>query len=172
MDHKGTVKIETERLILRKIVLNDSVSLYRSGCLGEDLEDAANIVLEMIRYYGDDANYNWGIEYDKKVIGRIKVTEISPRDNYMQIGYDIGAAYRGRGIMSEALKAVISFLFDQIGVHRIYGQCRVNNAASARVMQKAGMICEGRQRKHFIEEDGSYSDVDIYGIIKEDIKQN
>ena len=168
MNHLGTNTIYTERLILRRLEQKDSKSLFDNGCLGSTEEEAENIVEEMIKYYVDKDNFNWGIEYDKKIIGRIKVIEISSRDNYVQLAYDIGLQHRNKGLMTEAVRGVISFLFNDVGVHRIYGQCRTYNIASARVMQKAGMIHEGRLRKHFIELDGTYSDVDIYGIIREE----
>ncbi len=170
MNHQGTKTIQTERLTLRMLDLQDAKSLFEAGCLGSTEEEAEKIVLDMIKYYVDKTNYNWCIEYDGKAIGRVKVNEISPRDNYVQLGYEIGLPYRNKGLATEAVKGVIGFLFNDVGVHRIYGQCRVNNIASARVMQKAGMIHEGRLRKHYIENDGTYSVVDIYGIITEDLE--
>ena len=121
-----------------------------------------------MQYAQDQDNYHWGLEYNGQVVGRVKITEISPRDNYMQLAYDIGPSYRNLGLMTEAVRGVIDFLFREAGVHRIYGQCRAHNIASARVMLKVGMVHEGRQRKHYIESDGTYSDVDIYGILQED----
>lgn len=168
MEHKGTQTIQTERLILRAICIDDAKSLYELGCLGSSYDESLNIVKTMIKCNNDIMNYNWVICYEGNAIGRIKVNEISPRDNYMQIGYDIAKTFRNRGFMTEAVQSVIGFLFNQVMVHRIYGQCRVSNIPSIRVLQKAGMTFEGRQRKHFIENDGTYTDVDIYGILVED----
>jgi RimJ/RimL family protein N-acetyltransferase len=169
LNHKGTQTIETERLTLRSLELQDSKSLFENGCLGSTEEETENIVGNMIKYYVDKDNYNWGIEYNGEVIGRVKVIEISSRDSYVQLAYDIGESYRNKGLMTEAIKGIISFLFNDVGVHRIYGQCRTNNIASVKVMLKAGMIFEGRQRKHYIESDGTYCDVDIYAIIIDDL---
>lgn len=64
------------------------------------------------------------------------MTEISSRDKFAQLGHDLGVSYRLKRFMIEAVRGVIEFLFLDIGVHRIYGQCRALNIASARVMQK------------------------------------
>lgn len=168
MTHQGTQTITTQRLILRRLQTGDAQSLFECGSLGKTPEEAKKMVSAMAGYYKDADNYNWVLEFEGKAVGRIKVIEISPRDHYMQVAYDIGKAYRNRGLMTEALRGVINYLFSRVGVHRIYGQCRVHNIPSARVLQKAGMTHEGRLRKHFAEGDGSYSDVDIYGMIREE----
>lgn len=171
MQHKGTQTIHTQRLVLRQLREQDAAALFENGSLGSTQQEARELVQNIIKYYKDADDYHWGIEYEGRMIGRIAVCEIAPRDRYMQLAYDIGPSYRNTGFMTEALRAIIAFLFRDVGVHRIYGQCRTHNIASARVMQKAGMIHEGRQRKHYIEADGSYSDVDIYGIISEDLDE-
>ena len=63
------------------------------------------------------------------------------------VGYCIGKAYWGRGIMPEALKAVIKYLFEEVGLNRIAACHDVNNPKSGRVMDKAGMKLEGIWRR-------------------------
>lgn len=172
MIHKGTETLTTNRLVLRKLELDDALSLYEIGSLGKSLDDAENIVRLMMEYNNDPLNYNWVIVYKDKAIGRIKVNEFSERDRYMQIAYDIGYSYRNKGLMTEAVKKVITFLLNDVGVHRVYGQCRKNNLASIKVLQKSGMTYEGCLRKHFLENNDIYVDVEIYGIIQEDLCSN
>ncbi len=171
-EHKGTSEIRTARCLLRKLKLEDAADLYRLGCLGSSPEEADRFARDIIGDYGSSASYNWVIEYENRAVGRIKVIEISQRDNYMQIAYDIAEAYRNMGLMTECVKAVLRFLLTQVKAHRVYGQCRRTNPASARVMEKSGMKLEGCQRGHYIEKDGAYSDVFIYGIIREDLEEN
>jgi ribosomal-protein-alanine N-acetyltransferase len=168
MEHCGTQSIQTKRLMLRSLCIDDAKSLHALGCLESTYDKSLEIVQTMIKYNSDIMNYNWVISYEGKAIGRIKVNEISTRDNYMQISYDIGKTFRNKGFITEAVRSVIGFLFDHVKVHRIYGQCRVTNIASIRVLQKVGMTFEGRQRNHYIENDGTYTDVDIYGILTEE----
>lgn len=77
MNHQGTKKIQTERLTLRMLEIQDAESLFQMGCLGTTELEAENIVRDMMKYYIDKDNYNWGIEYNGMIIGRIKDLNIS-----------------------------------------------------------------------------------------------
>lgn len=129
----GAAPLRTNRLLLRKIAISDAESLIESGSLTGTCENAINTITEMMKYNDDPCSFNWVIDFQGKAIGRIKVCEISSRDNYMQIAYDIGERYRCQGFMTEAVKAVINYLLKDVAVHRIYCQVRVTNIASARV---------------------------------------
>ena len=56
-----------------------------------------------------------------------------------EIGYVLGKAYWGRGIMTEALKTVLDFCFTQAGFQKVRARYASLNLASGRVMEKAGM---------------------------------
>jgi [ribosomal protein S5]-alanine N-acetyltransferase len=79
------------------------------------------------------------------------------------IGYWIGPDYWNNGYATEATKAVIAYGFDTLGLPRIQASCFVGNDASARVLQKAGMVEEGILHKH-IEKDGVLRDVRMFAI--------
>jgi len=168
MNHRGSASIKTERLTLRKLEAKDAASLFCLGALGATREEADGFMRDMVAAYSDPAYYHWGIAYDSAVIGRIRVTELSERDRFVQLGYDMAGEFRNRGFMTEAVRAVTRFLFDEVGVNRIYVLIRAHNTASIRVAQKSGMTWEGCMRRHYIENDGTYTDVNVYGILKEE----
>ena len=87
-----------------------------------------------------------------------------PRDRRAELGYAYGRSRWGRGIGTEACKAVIDFGFQVLGLHKIYARHFVSNPASGRVMQKCGMEYEGTQKSHDYK-DGRYEDVASYGIL-------
>lgn len=64
------------------------------------------------------------------------------------IGYCFARAFWGRGYATEAAKALLGLGFDGLGLHRVWATCDVENHASARVLEKAGLIREGRLREH------------------------
>ncbi|MFT7085948.1 MAG: RimJ/RimL family protein N-acetyltransferase [Vicingaceae bacterium] len=70
------------------------------------------------------------------------------RDIYKrgEVWYKILPKHWGNGYATEALKGVIDFSFNTLGLHRIQAGCAVENAASIKVLEKAGMIKEGLQR--------------------------
>lgn len=82
-----------------------------------------------------------------------------------EIGYWLGEAYWGRGIMSDAVRAVTAYAFARFDLRRVYAGVFESNAASARVLEKAGYVFEGRLR-HAITKDGRTMDELMYAIVR------
>ena len=169
MKQPGTQELSTQRLLLRKIKKEDAASLYSVGSLGSSLEEAVEIVENMMKYNDDLYSFHWVLEYQGKAVGRIKGWEIHPQHNYVQLGYDIGAPYRGLGLMTEAVQAVCRYLLKECEFNRVYCMVRESNPASMRVCEKAGLKHEGFLRKHWQEPDGSYVNVHYYGMLSSDL---
>ena len=87
-----------------------------------------------------------------------------PRDYRAELGYAYGRRHWGKGIGTEACRAVIDFGFQVLELHKIYARHFVSNPASGRVMQKSGMEYEGTQKSHDFK-DGRFEDVASYGIL-------
>lgn len=165
----GTQELVTGRLLLRKIKKEDAESLYAAGCLGETLQEAVELVENMMKYNDDPFTFHWALEYQGKAVGRIKGWEIHPQHNYIQLGYDIGATYRCMGLMTEAVQAVCAYLLKECDFNRVYCMVRESNLASMRVCEKAGMQHEGFLRNHWQEPDGTYINVHYYGMLLSDL---
>ena len=165
MKQIGTNEINTKRLLLRRMRIEDAMSLKELGCLNGTLEEIKKNIENWIKEYENPLIYHWVIEYEEKAIGRIKVWEVSTYNEYCQLGYDVASAYRNKGIMTEALNAVFDYLLNQADFNRIYLQVRTNNIASNKVCEKCGMVLEGTMKKHFKSQDG-FDDVNIWGITK------
>jgi len=165
----GTRKLTTPRLTLRKLCPEDAVPLYQAGILGASPEEARQIMQNMLRYNDEPMNFHWVLCLNDQPIGRIKAWEVNPRDDYAQLGYDIAPAHRCQGYMTEAVRRVCQYLLTEAGMHRVYCIIRESNPASIRVCEKAGLKYEGFLRKHFKEPDGSFVDVRVYGLLKEEI---
>ncbi|MBO7397858.1 MAG: GNAT family N-acetyltransferase, partial [Clostridia bacterium] len=78
-----------------------------------------------------------------KAIGNISVVKLKENTETADMGYCMSRAYWGKALMPEALRAVMDFLFDAVGVNRVAACHDVNNPKSGRVMEKAGMKQEG-----------------------------
>ena len=74
-----------------------------------------------------------------------------------------------KGISTEALKAVISYLFKEISMNRIEGRHNTLNLASGRVILKSGMKFEGIMRETDINRNGEFCDLVVYSILKSDL---
>lgn len=167
----GTRDIITARLLLRRPVLADASALVANHSLAMSLEEAQRCVADMVKEAEKTFCFHWVITMDGEVVGRIKCWEVNPYNGYTQLGYDIGPDYRGRGIMTEAVGAVIRYMLNEADANRVYCSVRENNLASRRVCEKNGMIHEGVLRQHYARQDGGYDDVHLYGIIKSDLKK-
>ncbi len=84
-----------------------------------------------------------------------------------EIGFWLGRRYWGRGIVTEAVRAVTALAFTRYGLSRVYAMVYDWNPASARVLEKNGYRLEGRQRKNALK-DGQQIDTLLYAIIDTD----
>ena len=107
------------------------------------------------------------IEVDAVVVGAIGYTpgeDVSRRS--AEVGYWLGRPYWGRGIASAAVRALTTRLLDGPDFDRLHATVFAWNIASARVLEKAGYVLEGRLRSAVFK-DGRTTDGLVYGIIRE-----
>ena len=161
MNHKGTKRIETKRLILRPFRMEDADPMYRNWASDPEVtryltwnthtsvEISKQILADWIESYSDPANYQWAIELKEinEPIGSIAAVEMNENTEAATIGYGIGRKLWGQGIMAEALHAVISFFFEEVGVRCVNACHDPRNPNSGKVMQKCGMKKEGTRRQ-------------------------
>ncbi len=162
MNHVGAQYIETERLVLRRFDLSDAqamfdnwagdaeVTKYLTWPTHSDVSVTRKILEEWVPQYSKDDCYRWAIvlkENGPQPIGSIDVCHWRENGDSPEIGYCMGSRWWHQGIMSEALGAVIDFLFDRVGVERIVARHDVNNPHSGGVMRKCGMKFEEIQEK-------------------------
>jgi [ribosomal protein S5]-alanine N-acetyltransferase len=84
-----------------------------------------------------------------------------------ELGYWLGEPFWGRGIMSEAVSEFTRWAFEAFELQRIFAEPFENNAASARVLEKAGFVCEGRMRANAFK-DNRVLDSFIYARVRDD----
>lgn len=181
LQHCGTQVIETERLILRPYTVCDAEDMYQNWASSDEVTryltwqahtgaDATRKLLELwVENYQDPAVYHWGITLkgSDAVIGDISVVHMNEKTAAAELGWCMGRAWWGQGIMPEAALAVRDFLFDRVGFHRVEARHDKNNPKSGRVMQKIGMQYEGIQRASDINNQG-ICDMVLYAILRED----
>lgn len=103
---------------------------------------------------------------DGELVGAIGLT-INKEHDHAEVGYWVGVPYWNRGYATEALREVLRYGFEELGLNRIYAYHFTRNPASGRVLAKAGMHHEGMMRRH-MKKWGQYVDVELYGIVRED----
>ena len=114
---------------------------------------------------------DWGIVYkgDRRFVGACAIL-INAEHARAELGYALSREYWGRGLVPEAVRAMIAFGFEKMDLNRIEARCMVENIASARVMEKAGMTYEGTLRqREFIK--GAYRDMKLYAILRSEFSR-
>lgn len=173
-------ELETPRLILRKMTMNDAQDMYNYSRDPEVsrhvLWDAHRSVQEsraylryIMRQYRNNEPSSWGIELKEtgQLVGTIGYMWWNRDNRSAEVGYSLSRAQWNKGLMTEALREVIRFGFDDMHLHRIEAQHETTNPASGRVMEKVGMQKEGVLRGRLYNK-GKYVDVTLYAILRGD----
>lgn len=182
MKYLGTVTLETERLILRKTYKDDWEPMFKNWANDERVtkyltwppyESAEQVKDTYHKYLLESQEkpdfFDWKIVLKEtgEPIGSIGVVNLNKDIEAVEIGYCIGYNWWHKGIMTEAYKRVIKFMFEDVGVNRIFSRHEPRNPHSGDVMKKCGLKYEGTSRQSGRNNQG-ICDEAHYGILKED----
>ncbi len=165
--------IETVRLMLRPPAAADAKAIFDS--FGQDWEvtrfltwrphenvqRAEKFVERCIAAWQNNAPFPWVIvlKGEDKLVG---IIELRPESFKVEVGYALASAYWRRGIMTEAVHRITNWALSQPEIYRVWAVCDVENVASARVLEKAGMTREGILRRYIIHPNVSDEPRDCY----------
>ncbi|HEV2800701.1 MAG TPA: GNAT family N-acetyltransferase [Pyrinomonadaceae bacterium] len=155
---KPPTHIETARLSLRKPVAADvpliyaayaadpAVTRYLTWRPHQSLADGERPFAEQQAAWESGKYFSWVItlKEQNELAGMISVR---PEGWRVDLGYVLGRKWWGRGLMTEAVRAVTDYVLSEPEVFRVWAVCDVENAASARVLEKTGMRREGILRR-------------------------
>lgn len=180
-----SIRFETDRIILRKFekgdakqmfdnyASKDAVTKYLSWKSHKSLEDTEGFLSDVVLPgYEKEYTYRWAIvlKETNEVIGSIDVVDMNGEKTRVELGWVLGDKFWGKGIMPEAARIVIKYLFDE-GYARVQAFHNVENKKSGRVMQKIGMTLDATMKNYSTDNEGNVIDVDMYSIISaSDIK--
>ena len=172
--------LETERLRLRRLCMRDAADIFdysRDPQVAKyvlwdaqtSLSEARSYLRFVLRKYRLGEPASWGIELKAtgRIVGTIGFMWIQRDNAAAEVGYSLARAQWGRGIMTEALEAVIEYGFRTLKLNRIEAIHELTNPASGAVMRKCGMVHEGTMREKLFNK-GKYVDVDLYAILRKD----
>lgn len=106
----------------------------------------------------------------RRLVGGISVSNV--RRGVAQsasVGYWMGQAYASQGLMTEALCAMLPFIFDEARLNRLEAACLPDNAPSRRVLRKVGFREEGIAR-HYLKINGKWHDHLLFGLLVGDYR--
>jgi [ribosomal protein S5]-alanine N-acetyltransferase len=175
--------LETERLLLRRLDKTDvnevfalrsnaSTMKYIPRPLIENNEQAQAHITMINDKIDNNEGINWAITIkgNPKLIGIIGHYKIQLENYRAEIGYMILPEFNGKGIVTEAIKEVARYGFEEMQLHSIEAVIDPNNLASERVLQKNGFVKEA----HILENeyfDGKFIDTVIYSLLRRNFKK-
>jgi RimJ/RimL family protein N-acetyltransferase len=143
--------IETERLLLRRITLDDAAEIfklhsnpdvqkYTGEPVVESMEEVENAIKQRTRDYGTYGYGRWAtfLKSDMQFVGWAGLLHL-PEFDEIDLGYRFFPKYWGIGIATEASRAILDYGFDTLKLEKIIASAMKENKASIRVMEKIGM---------------------------------
>ena len=134
--------LETERLVLRQLTLADTADMfvmrsdpevmkYIPRPLAVTLDDAAAVIKMINGFIETGEKINWGIteKTTGKVIGMIGYVDLKPEHFRAEVGYSLSRAWHRKGIMREALAAVLKYGFEKMKLHSVEAIIDADNIA-------------------------------------------
>lgn len=177
----SVVRMETERLILRKLEQRDAPLYFERISSREAVAktmlwephqhpgETEALVARCVQWYADPTFCRWAIalKSDDTIIGVADLLRFT-EDHRCSFAYMIGEEFWGQGYATEALRAIFAYGFDHLNLRQIEADHFSDNPASGRVMQKLGMQHVGSTPKAY-EKNGIFHDVEVYTLTKDQL---
>lgn len=170
--------LETERLILRQLTDDDAADMfvmrsdkemmkYIPRPVAQTLDDVLKLIRLMNENIGKNDTINWGIVPKERpvVMGTIGYVRMSKEDYRAEVGYMLHRDLQGKGLMAEALEAVLGYGFNTMNLNSVKAVIDPENVASEHVLQRHGFVKEAHFKEDFFYE-GRFLDSVHYGMLK------
>lgn len=169
--------LETERLLLRPITMDDAPDVFDYASDPESNKympwDTHQTIADTIAYLEtipknyvarERLGFAITLKPDGKYIGACDFHTISEKHHRVMLGYVLNRKYWGNGYMTEAVREMIRFAFEEMGMHRVAATCDADNIRSSNVMERCGMTLEGVFKDYEVRR-GQFIDTKSYSII-------
>lgn len=176
--------LRTERLVLRTVRPSDREAIGRY-CSDDEvtrylpfpaLDDEAltarvNRLVAATSPSLPDEFLALAVEFDGTLVGDLMLRftdRHGPADppSIAELGWVFSPEYGGRGLATEAARALVDLAFEHYPLHRLMAKLDPRNLASARLCERLGMRLEAHTREDYPERDGTWSDTAVYGLLR------
>ena len=172
--------LQTERLILRKIVPEDANDMYAYSKDSEvtryltwtphrSVKETERYIKYLQKQYENGSFYDWGVvlRENNRFVGTCGYTSYEREGDALEIGYVLSRDCWGMGYAAEAARCVIQYAFERLHAGRVFAKYMEGNEASACVMRKCGMTFEATYRNSMYIK-GEYKTINVYSLSREE----
>ncbi len=174
------MKLETERLIIRPIKLDDKSEIFEYRCdketnkyqgwIPEKMEDVETFIGNTAKKINEPDSWFQLVVIERqsqKIIGDVGIHFFDHKIKQVEIGCTLNKDFHNKGYATESLKRVIDYLFNDFHMHRIFTSIHPLNINSIRLVERIGF----RKEAHYVESlfsNGKWVDDLIYAMIEKD----
>lgn len=175
--------LETERLRLRHprkedvdelfVVFSDPAAMcYWSHEPWTDLEVAQKYLADINSGFEERTLFQWAITFaeEDRLIGTVTLLNWDKTNRHVEVGFMLSRKRWGKGLATEAVRAVLHFAFEHMNVHRVEAELDPRNEASARLLERLGFKYEGLLRERWFLYN-EWSDSALYGLLRREFDE-
>jgi [ribosomal protein S5]-alanine N-acetyltransferase len=169
--------LQTNRLVLRPLEDTDAEALFnlRSNAqvmryfgrpLMQSIDEAHEKLAQIKIMFANNDGVEWAMSFhdDPQMIGSLTIWKIDKTNHRGEIGYMLHPEHQGKGLMSEALQALIQYGFEVLNLHSLEANVNPDNTASSQLLVRNGFVREAYFRENFYF-DGKFEDSAIYSLL-------
>jgi RimJ/RimL family protein N-acetyltransferase len=170
--------IRAERVCLRPVRSDDvdalftifsdpKVMRYWSTPALVNMAEARQLVDEIYDCFARQSMIKWAVALtsDDSLIGTASLFNVNLENGRGEIGYCLGSAHWGKGYINEALKALVSYCFNELNFRRLEADVDPRNTASLRTLERMGFKHEGHLRERW-RVNGEIQDTYFFGLLR------
>lgn len=174
-----TLKVNNE-ITLKQIELSDAKDIfetidneriYLSKWLSfvdfmKSITDSENFVNSIYAEPEENRSLVFVIHFNREFAGIIGFKDTDKANRKTEVGYWLSQVYQKKGIITQSLKTLIDFAFEELGLNRIQIKCATGNVSSKNIPKRLNFVFEGNERDGEILSGGEFTDLEIYSILK------
>jgi ribosomal-protein-serine acetyltransferase len=134
----------------------------------QTVEETRHFIKRGLTCFAEDGLPWVGVWQDGEIVGMILFFPLDSQIRATEIGYCLAEQATGHGLMTQAARAMLGFVFDDLGLNRLGLKAAVNNQRSRAIAERLGFTLEGIRRAGVIDEDGAFVDMAIYSLLASD----
>ncbi len=170
--------IETARLLLREIAVEDAAALHRYWSDDnvtefmvldkfENIATSRQMIVLLAGLFADGKGVRWAVvrQEDGTVIGTCGFHNLRPEHFRAEMGYELGQEYWGQGLMGEALAAILRYGWESMGLNRVEAFVNAGNLRSVRILERLGFQLDGTLREYEYAR-GRFVDQHCYSLLR------